>query len=79
MVIHARQKLGTSERRTCQVVGLARSTLRYRARSEDEDELRLALIRLSKQYGRYGYRKIGELLGAEGWGVNHKWLVFLWR
>jgi putative transposase len=34
--------------------------------------VRLALIRLAKQYGRYGYRKIGQLLRIEGWCANQK-------
>jgi putative transposase len=78
-VIQARQKLGTSERRTCQVLGVARSTLRYEAVPRTEDDLRLALIRLAKQYGRYGYRKVGELLRSEGWTVNHKKVERIWR
>ena len=41
--------------------------------------MRLALIRLAKQYGRYGYRAIGELLSAEGWRLNHKRIERLWR
>ena len=41
-------------------------------REKNDDELRLALIRLAKQYGRYGYRKDGRLLRIEGWCVNHK-------
>ena len=41
--------------------------------------LRLALIRLAKQYGRYGYRKITALLRIEGWSVNHKKVERLWR
>jgi transposase InsO family protein len=39
----------------------------------------LALIRLAKQYGRYGYRKVAELLEVEGWRVNHKKVERLWR
>ncbi|MEM8970996.1 MAG: IS3 family transposase [Pseudomonadota bacterium] len=74
-----RQKLGTSERRTCREIGVARSTLQYQSRCQDDDALRLALIRLAKQYGRYGYRKVRELLAAEGWRVNHKRIVRLWR
>ena len=50
-VIHTRQKLATSERRTCRVIGLARSSLQYRPTPRDDDELRLAIIRLAKQYG----------------------------
>ena len=60
---------------------MARSTQQYKARkSEDDDEaLRLALVRLAKQYGRYGYRKVAELLRLEGWQVNHKKVERLWR
>lgn len=52
-VIHTRQKLATSERRTCRAIGLARSSLQYRPMPRDDDALRLALIRLAKQYGWY--------------------------
>ena len=74
-----RQKLGASERRSCKVVGIARSTQQYKSAEQNDDKLRLALIRLAKQYGRYGYRKVGELLQAEGWHVNHKKVERLWR
>ena len=76
-----RQRFGSSERRTCQLVGQARSTHRYSFRKdlENEDTLRLAMIRLAKQYGRYGYRKITALLRIEGWPVNHKKVERLWR
>jgi len=79
VVIQARQKLGTSERRTCQVLGIARSTLRYQTAPKDDNDLRLSVIRLAKQYGRYGYRKIGELLRVEGRLVNHKKVEQIWR
>ena len=46
--------------------------MQYRAVPQDDDALRLALIRLAKSYGRYGYRKVAELLRIEGWRVNHK-------
>ena len=78
-MIHVRQKLDTSERRTCKTIGLARSTLRYQSAPKDDDELRLALIRLAKQYRRYGYRKVAQLLRVEGWTVNHKKVARLWR
>ena len=77
-MIHVRQKLDTSERRTCKTVGLARSTLQYKATPKDDDALRLAMIRLAKQYGRYGYRKVTKLLCIEGWRVNHKKVERLW-
>ena len=37
------------------------------------------MIKLAKQYGRYGYRKITELLRIEGFRVNHKKVERLWR
>ncbi|WP_406676047.1 IS3 family transposase [Roseobacter weihaiensis] len=91
--MHSRQKLATSERRTCRVLGVARSTLQYKAVSTDDEVLRLAMIRLANQYGRYGYRKVAELLRVEGWPplgrfvpqiacravVNHKKIERLWR
>ena len=53
--------------------------MQYRATARHDDDLRLALIRLAKQYGRYGYRKIAELLRIEGWRVNHKKVERIWR
>ena len=37
------------------------------------------MIRLAKQYGSYGYRKITQLLNIEGYAVNHKKIQRLWR
>jgi len=72
--------LNTSERRTCSIIGITRSSFRYQSvPSDDEDELRLALIKLAKRYGRYGYRKIAALLRMEGWTVNHKKVERIWR
>jgi putative transposase len=79
VVVHTRQKLGASERHVCRVVGIARSTVQYKSMARDDDALRLALIRMAKQYGRYGYRKVAELLRMEGWRVNHKKVERIWR
>ena len=49
---------------------MARSSLHYQPANRDNAALLLALIRLAKQYGRYGYRKIAELLRIEGWVVH---------
>ena len=61
------------------MIGLARSSMQYQAVPGDDDALRLALIRLAKSYGRYGYRKVAELLRLEGWRVNHKKVERIWR
>ena len=60
-------------------MGIARSTLNYKPVQHDDDALRLAMIRLAKAYGRYGYRKITQLLQIEGWNINHKRVERLWR
>jgi len=61
------------------VLGQARNSQRYAAKPATDEELRLALVRLAKQYGRYGYRKIAALLRVEGFAVNHKKVERLWR
>lgn len=74
------QKLGTSQRRVCQALGINRSVLRYNhSKGYNEEALRADLIRLASQYGRYGYRRIHALLQIEGWRVNHKRIERLWR
>ena len=37
------------------------------------------IIELASQFGRYGYRRVTELLQREGWRVNHKRVERLWR
>ncbi|QGQ22009.1 transposase [Gimesia benthica] len=44
----------------------------------DEPQLVREIIDLASQYGRYGYRRVTELL-RRGWKVNHKRVERLWR
>jgi len=46
---------------------------------EDEARLTADIIELARQYGRYGYRKIAELLRRAGWLVNDKRVERIWR
>jgi putative transposase len=46
---------------------------------DDEAALRMSIIDLARQYGRYGYRRITALLRAEGWACNHKRVERIWR
>ena len=71
-MIYIRQKLTVSVWRTCAVLSVSRPSLHYTAKVQNDDVLRLVMILLAKQYGRYGYRKITELLWIGGWHVNHK-------
>ena len=46
---------------------------------DDEAALTAAIVRLASRYGRYGYRRIREMLVAEGWRVNVKRVYRIWR
>ena len=70
-----------SERRACAALGQHRSTQRKTPRGrDDEAELTADVVALARQYGRYGYRKIAELLRTTaGWVVNDKRVERIWR
>lgn len=70
-----------SQRRACEVLGQPRSTQRYEAKADTEEEQRLVkqMHALSRRYPRYGYRMITAKLRQEGWQVNFKRIYRLWR
>jgi len=77
-VVHVRQRLRASERHACHVLGQPPTTQRRVKRvRRDEAALRTDVVRLASRFGRYGYRRITNLLRIEGWQVNHK-LVRRW-
>ena len=58
--------LHVPERRVCRALGQPRSTQRYRARvGEEGSRLVQDIVRLATSYGRYGYRRVTELLRRE--------------
>jgi putative transposase len=68
-----------SERRSCALLGVDRSTIRYRSTKSDQAPLRLRIRDLAKTRVRYGYFRIDILLRREGWIVNHKRVYRLYR
>jgi transposase InsO family protein len=79
-VDYVRSQVTVSERRACRVVGQSRATQRRCARiRDDEAELTASIVRLATKYGRYGYRRIRQLLVDEGWQVNVKRIYRIWR
>ena len=81
MIEHVRRELQVSERRACKALGQHRSTQRKTPKGrDDEAALTADIVEFARQYGRYGYRKIAELLrtGA-GWVVNDKRVERIWR
>ena len=73
-----REQHEATERRACRLVGVGRSTHRYRQRrNERRDALRKRLRELALERQRFGYRRLTALLRMEGWKVNPKcvWLI----
>ena len=63
-----RNQFHVSERRACRVLGQHRLTQRrLPVGRDDEDRLVADMIELTRQYGRYGYRRIAALLRDAGW------------
>jgi len=69
---HLEEAFEVSERRVCQVVGIARSTKRRRSGRIEEAALVSRIHELSEQYPRFGYRKIFYRLKAAGWCVSRE-------
>jgi putative transposase len=75
-----RERYGVSERRACRLVGIGRSTVRYRSRPHhDEESVRRRLRELAAVRPRFGYRRLHVLLRREGVIVNHKRVERLYR
>jgi putative transposase len=80
MVQRVQAHYGLSERRACRLVGIGRSTLRYRSRPRPEEEsLKRRLRELAAARPRFGYRRLHVLLRREGVTVNHKRIERLYR
>ena len=65
----------------CRTLGQHRSTQRrVPTGRDDEEKLTADIVELARRYGRYGYRKVAELLRAQaGWVVNDKRVERIWR
>lgn len=68
---------GMSERHACRVVGVGRSSVRYRTRRREWPPPRERLHALAGERPRFGYRRLTVLLRREGYPVNHK-RVYRW-
>jgi len=66
------ERHGLSQRRACRLVGMDRSTLRYRCKRMDDTTVRQRLRELAAERRRFGYRRLGWMLTQEGHTMNHK-------
>jgi hypothetical protein len=74
MAIKVQETLSCSGRSVCRWLGLNRSTLRYVPRTVPEKKklLESEIVKMSKRYPCFGYRKITRKLIEQGWGVGKK-------
>jgi putative transposase len=79
-VSYVEVEYGMSERHACRLLGLGRSTHRYRARKAERDAgLRRRLKELAAKRMRFGYRRLTVMLVREGMAANHKRVYRLYR
>ncbi|GLQ05861.1 transposase [Sneathiella chinensis] len=74
----AMQSRGLSQRRACDLAGIAPRVFRYQSVRPEEETLRQRLRELANERRRFGYRRLHILLKREGWEVNHKKLYRLY-
>ena len=69
-----------SERHACRLLGVGRSTYRYRVwKTERDASLRARLKDLAAKRMRFGYRRLTAMLVREGIAANHKRVYRLYR
>lgn len=70
---------GLSERRSCALAGLTRSSYRYQLAGRKDADLLGEIRELAKRNPRYGYRRIWALLRRADQAVNRKRVWRLWK
>ena len=67
------------ERRSCQLILLARSICQYRIKREPDEKFEDQVKQLAFANPRYGYRRVHALLRRCGQTVNRKRAVRIWQ
>ncbi len=75
----AQVRFGLSERRACRIVGQPRSTQRRPAPAPGDERLRARLHQIAQRHQRFGYRRAHVMLVREGWVINRKKVLRIWR
>ena len=71
---------GLSQRRSCTLLGVARSALGYRSTKAEKDApVLVPMAALGAQYPRFGYRRIRIFLDREGHAMSWGRCYRLWR
>ena len=78
-VVELLKSQGVSQRRSCTLAKLHRSTCRYRHRRVEPAALVTRMRELAAERPRFGYRRLHVLLMREGRVVNRKRVYRLYR
>jgi hypothetical protein len=78
-VAHLQSALEVSERRACAVLGVDRTSFRYRSSRPADAAVRARLRELAAVRRRSGYRRLLVLMRREGLSMNHKKFRRLYR
>ena len=78
-VTHLRASYPVSDRRACRLVRLARSRWQHRSARPSDAPLADALKAKAEQRPRWGYRRLALLLRRDGWPVNLKRVLRVYR
>ena len=73
------ERFAASQRKACELAYIARSSYRYGANPEKDQQLKEKLVAVAQEQPRYGYRRLGILLERKGVKVNHKRLFRVYR
>ncbi|KPK33332.1 MAG: hypothetical protein AMS24_01335 [Chlamydiae bacterium SM23_39] len=68
-----------SERKACEHLNFSRSTHRYKKIYKDAKELKHEILKISKKYICYGYRRIYAVLRRKKILVNHKKVYAIYK
>jgi len=77
-VLRAMKDHPISQRRACVLIGVDPKTVR-RERPPDNPEIRLEMNKIAEKRRRFGYRRIGIMLGRKGMVMNEKKLYRIYR
>jgi len=66
------RKINVSLRRACTMVGISRSSFKYKVRRKEDAMLIGRIKEIADKFKRFGYRRIWAMLRREGIEVNHK-------
>jgi putative transposase len=68
-----------SQRRSCELANISRTSVGYEARPRSDLELQDQLRAIAARHPRYGYRRAHALLARDDQRINHKRVFRLWR